>query len=63
MIKLTLLNGIKIYLNTSVVRTLEASPDSIITLVDGKTIIVKESPEEIVDLFKEYHQSIGLIGL
>lgn len=53
MIKLTLLNGIKIYLNTSVVRTLEASPDSIITLVDGKTIIVKESPEEIVDLFKE----------
>ena len=43
MIEITKLNGTKTLVNTSLIETVEETPDTVITLTSGKKIIVKES--------------------
>lgn len=52
MIEVTKINGVKILVNTSLMETVEETPDTVITLTDGKKIIVKESRHEIKNLVK-----------
>lgn len=47
MIELTRLDGSKFILNSDLIETIEAKPDTIITLINGKLFVVKESIEEI----------------
>jgi len=49
MIQLTRLNGIPIVLNSDLIKTAEASPDTMLTLTNGEKIIVRESCEEVTD--------------
>ncbi len=48
MIKLTRFNGLWFYLNAELVRTVESTPDTVITLSNGEKILVKENPEDVV---------------
>lgn len=48
MITVTRLNGKPIVVNAEQIRSVEANPDSTITLVNGDHIIVRESMEEII---------------
>jgi flagellar protein FlbD len=52
MIEVTKLNGSKLLVNTSLIETVEETPDTLLTLTDGKKIIVKESRHEIKNLVK-----------
>ena len=52
MIEVTKINGVKILVNTSLIETVEETPDTVITLTDGKKIIIKESRHEIKNLVK-----------
>lgn len=47
MIHLTRLNGEKIMLNSDLIEFLEETPDTIISLTNGKKLVVKESAEDI----------------
>lgn len=47
MIELTRLNKKKYYLNEDMIETVESTPDTVITLRNGKLLIAAESPEEI----------------
>lgn len=62
MIEVTKINGTKILVNTSLIETVEETPDTVITLTDGKKVIVKESRYEVKDLVKsarrEYFKEI-----
>ena len=58
MILLTTLSGTEFFLNTDLVVKLEALPDTVITLTDGKTMRVKESPKEIIDRMINYKRKI-----
>ena len=49
MVKLTRLNGQGFILNSDLIETLEATPDTVVTLINGKKIIVLESVGEVVD--------------
>ena len=51
-IELTKINGVKILLNSSLIETVEETPDTVITLTDGKKVIVKESRHEVKNLVK-----------
>ncbi|GFI21917.1 swarming motility protein SwrD [Lachnospiraceae bacterium] len=66
MIEVTKINGVKILVNTSLIEMVEETPDTVITLTDGKKIIVKESRHEIKNLVKltrqEYFAQIAGIG-
>lgn len=62
MIEVTKINGTKLLVNTSLIETVEETPDTVITLTDGKKIIVKESRHEIKNLVRsarhEYFKEI-----
>jgi flagellar protein FlbD len=51
-------NGSKLYLNPELIQTVEATPDTIITLVSNKKLIVKDTPEQIAARFIEYRRKI-----
>ena len=50
MIEITKLNGAKMLVNTSLIETVEETPDTVITLTSGKKIIVKESRQDVKNL-------------
>jgi len=47
MIYLTRLNGEKIILNSDLIEFVEETPDTVISLTNGKKLVVKESAEDI----------------
>jgi flagellar protein FlbD len=49
MIKVTRLNNSEIVINDDLIEFVESSPDTIISLTDGKKIMVKETPDEIIN--------------
>ena len=49
MIELTRLNGNPMVLNSDLIKTAEASPDTMLTLINGEKLIVRESCAEIVE--------------
>ncbi len=50
MIMLTRLNGAPFVLNPDLIERVESTPDTVITLVDGKHYVVEEGLSEVVDL-------------
>jgi len=54
MIQLTKLNGTPMVLNSDLIKTAEASPDSMLTLINGEKLIVREPINEIVDSVLAY---------
>ncbi len=52
------LHGEEVFLNADLVETLEAAPDTIITLVDGRRVIVREAPDEVVDRIVRFRASV-----
>lgn len=58
MIQLTSLNGKEFYLNCDLIYKVQESHDTIITLIEGKNIRVKDSPEDIVKKIINYKSLI-----
>lgn len=58
MIVLTRLNGTRFVVNAELIRTIEERPDTIINLVNGETIIVKERMDEVVARAIEYGRMV-----
>lgn len=58
MIKVTRLNGTPYIINAELIRTVEANPDTTIRLINGDTMIVKETMDEVVQLAVEYGRSL-----
>ena len=58
MIRLTTINQQAFYLNNDLIYRIESTPDTIITLQDGKTLMVLESAEVVVDKIVSYQQRI-----
>jgi flagellar protein FlbD len=54
MIELTRLNGSPIVLNSDLIKTAEASPDTMLTLINGEKLIVRETCEEITQKVLAY---------
>lgn len=54
MIALTRLNGSRFVLNADLIRTIEEKPDTVITLVTGDHVVVREREREVVGRVIEY---------
>lgn len=59
MILVTRRNGREIFLNAELIETVEATPDTVITLINQKKYLVQESPEELVARIIAYRRQIG----
>ncbi|WP_114165551.1 flagellar FlbD family protein [Exiguobacterium sp. TNDT2] len=62
MIRVTTLRGEELVLNALFIETVKAEPDTIIHLYNGKTYIVRETKQQIIDRTTAFYASIGLIG-
>lgn len=60
MIKLTRLNGSVYVLNSNLIETVESTPDTVITTVDGRKYVCKESVDEVIRKVIEFEGSIRL---
>jgi flagellar protein FlbD len=58
MIWVTRLNGTEMVVNADLIETVESTPDTVLTLVDGKKYVVHESPRQVVDEIRAYRASI-----
>lgn len=59
MIELTRLNGKAIYINPHQIEYIECSPDTILTMLSGKRLVVLEDYRSVFDKIVEYRRLIG----
>ena len=58
MISLTRLSGSVFVLNADLVERVDATPDTVVTLVDGKKYVVTESLDEVVDSVRRHRGEV-----
>ena len=59
MIDLTRMNGSSFTLNSDLIEIIEERPDTVVTLTNGKKIVVKESGQDVKNLVKLYKKEIN----
>jgi flagellar protein FlbD len=57
MIPVTRLDGTPMIVNTDQIAWVEYIPDTVISLMNGEKLIVRESPEVIVDRVREFRRA------
>ena len=58
MIEVTHLNGSAAVVNIDLIERIERTPDTLIVLANGNQLIVKETPEELVQRVCEFKRSL-----
>ena len=58
MIKLTRLNGKEFVVNCDLIKFVEATPDTLLTLINGEKVMVKESVDFVLEAVLQYRQRI-----
>lgn len=59
MIKVTRFQGKEYYLNSDLVMTIEETPDTVITLLNGVKIVVKEDMDVVVERIKDFRKEVN----
>lgn len=59
MIEVTRLNGVKYWVNPHQIETIEQNPDVTLVMLSGKTLIIKEKPEEVIEKIITYRRKIA----
>ncbi|EOS46258.1 flagellar FlbD family protein [Lachnospiraceae bacterium JLR.KK009] len=63
MVEVTKLNGSTVLVNAELIESVEETPDTVLSFVTGKKLIVKESRQEIKNLVILYKREIAASGL
>lgn len=63
MIKVTRLNGSELVLNADLIETVEATPDTVISLTTDHKWVVRESVDEVVARVVEFKRRIYAFGV
>lgn len=59
MIRLSRLNGKEFVLNCELIKFIEATPDTVITLITGEKLMVRESVDDVIEATVRYRQKVG----
>jgi flagellar protein FlbD len=62
MISVTRLDGSAIMLNADLIMTIERTPDTLVALTTGDRMLLRETPEQIVDRITRYRQELMRAG-
>lgn len=58
MVLLTRLNGRTFVVNAELIKMIESTPDTLLTLVNGDCIMVRETVDEVVEKAVDYQRRI-----
>jgi len=56
MIRVTRLNGSEFVLNSDLIESVEATPDTVVTLTSGRKLIVREPVDEVIARVVEFRR-------
>jgi len=62
LIAITKLNGGMMIINADLIETVEATPDTIISLTTGKKYMVRDTVEEIIAKVIEFRRKLSPVG-
>jgi len=51
------LNGSRLYVNAEQIEFIESTPDTVLTLLNGTKLLVKEKPEQVVEAVLAFKQT------
>ena len=60
MISVTRLDGNIYWINPHMIESMEKTPDLTITFLSGKKVVVKDSPEELIQRIVGYRRRLGI---
>lgn len=60
MIALTRINGTPLLLNSDLIEHVETTPDTVISLVNGEKLMVRESPETLLEKIIHFRRNLYL---
>ncbi len=60
MIEVMRLNGEKYWINPHMIESMEQNPDLTLSMLSGKKIVVKNTPEDVIEKIIAYRQKIGI---
>lgn len=58
MIMVYSMQGDAMYINPDMIETIRVTPDTVLFLNNGKRVIIKDTPEELIDRIVEYRKRI-----
>jgi len=58
MIQLTRLNNSRLAINSDLIKFVEAAPDTVLTLVSGEKVVVREGVADVIERVREFRRSI-----
>ena len=58
MIQLTRLNNARFALNSDLIKYVEQAPDTVITLLSGEKLVVRETTEQVIERVLEFRRAI-----
>jgi flagellar protein FlbD len=58
MIQLTRLNNARLALNSDLIKYVEQAPDTVITLVNGEKLVVRETTDQVIERVLEFRRAI-----
>ena len=58
MIHLTRLNNKPLFVNSDLIKFVEQSPDTLVTLITGEKIVVLEKPDEVLARIVEFRRAV-----
>jgi len=59
MVKLSRINGAEVTVNAELIETIEATPDTIVSLTTGKKLIVVESVDQVIEKVMTYRRALA----
>lgn len=60
MIEVVRLDGKSYWVNPHMIESMETTPDLTLTMLSGKKIIIKDTPENLISKIISYRQKIGI---
>ena len=61
MVKVTKLNRKdEFYINPCMIETIEKTPDTVITLINGKKYVVSDAIEDVLQIIENYFKIVGM---
>jgi flagellar protein FlbD len=61
-VRLSRLDNSEFYLNAELIETIEKTPDTVISLTNGKKLVVREPADEVVSRVVDYRRRVADIG-
>ena len=58
MIQLTRLNNTRLAVNSDLIKYVEEAPDTVITLLSGEKLVVRETTEQVIERVRDFRRSV-----